>query len=216
MGYSSGRSGDQSSAAWDRRMPGRRRSGASTGTLPARLERIAWIPVMDSSTPKYTSWWGACSAADRAGEVAQHQRLGHAVAKRVGVCGGELRRPGQVDLVGSLSLLVAGGVPDHPKRAGVAVAEILHQAPVAVDPHPRLLAGLQEAVQRLEHRSVVQAHHQQRRPPPTPTGPLQRRRPARCRHHEATHLHRPGVGDGPGRGCSSRWPACGPASGPGR
>src|SRR5438046_714360 len=27
--------------------------------LPARLERIAWMPVTDNSTPKYTSWSGA-------------------------------------------------------------------------------------------------------------------------------------------------------------
>jgi hypothetical protein len=50
--HSSGRSGNQSSPAYARRTSGRRRSGTSTGRLPARQERIAWIPTTDSSTPK--------------------------------------------------------------------------------------------------------------------------------------------------------------------
>jgi len=87
-----------------------------------------------------------CLLADRGGEVTQHQRLSYPVAHGVGTGGWKLRRPGQKDLLVSLSILIVDDVPEDPESAGVAVAEVLHQAAVAVDPHPRLLAGLKEAV----------------------------------------------------------------------
>jgi len=158
------------------------------------------MPVTDSSTPKYTSCSGGVRWRTALAKSRSHEGLGHAVAERVGGRRGEPGRPGQKDLLGPPPVLAVPDVPGHPEGAGVAVAQVLHQAAVAVDPYPGLLAGLQEAVQRLAHRPVVQLHHQQRGPAPAPAGPLQRLGPPRGGHDEPTHPHRPGPGDRGHRG----------------